>query len=438
MRIVIVDEARFCGWIIPKLQALLPQERFEEANFLAAQMVDAWQADAPDVVVLTRHSQGVVHERSLDEWIRRITSTVHTRIVLITEPIDPPGDRLMRLCADLGINDVVQAEPIGQEQIVEIADVIQHPKGPWAMAPYRSHHDPHEEPSTPDKRQPIGEASYFKRRPKFGIGVAKERNREPQKQQTDAEDTSPVARPPRMPMSYAVRQLIAVQGMGGGVGSTMVATQLARALTQLGRVLLLDWDARGAVSAWLGDQPPNDHCWETPQMPDVREVRRWAERVWHYEVQFHVLTSNGHFPERPIVWSEVEMDDLIRWAQRQYDYVVVDLGGGWSDPRCAWVTAMADVSVLVSGPYEYHQALALRWQQWTQANEWLVADRHLWVGVGYGITKTQKRQWERVVGERWTSIMDRASAAEDEPLRAILAAVTTRAAIGVKIIEEDQ
>ena len=443
MRIVIVDEARFCGWLIPQLKALLPQDNFEEANYLATPLVGSWQDNPPDVVVLSRHAQGVAHEKPLEEWIQNIATKIRTRIVLITEPIDPPGDDLMRVCAAVGVNDVVQGEPIGAEQIAEIAEVIKNPRGSWAMAQYRHpyfHDEAEPTNETANKRQTVGEASYFKRRPKLGLGKPKD--------QSDSSpvrtSTHPASRPQtsrgqvrqaKRPVSYAVRQIIAVQGLGGGAGATMVATQLAKALTAIGRVLLIDWDARGAVAAWLGDTPPEDRCWEAATMPDVTAAKRWATRIWNYDNHLNLLTSNGHYPERAIAVSADDINDLLRWGQRQYDYVVVDLGSSWTDERCASTTAMADVGVLVTGVWDYHQSLALGWQQWTDANQWLVAERHLWVGTGHGVTKQQRRQWERTIGERLTTVIDYAEASDDEPIKTIIAAVATRA--DVAILEED-
>lgn len=442
MRIVIVDEARFCGWLIPKLHALLPQDTFEEANYLATPLVTAWHDNPPDVVVLSRHAQGIAHEKPLEDWVQNIATKIRTRIVLITEPLDPPGDKLMRVCADVGVNDVVQGDPIGPEQIAEIAEVIKNPRGSWAMAQYRHNyrHDDEKATTNGTKRQPVGNASYFKRRPKLGLSKPKDRSessaeRVPNQPAVRPDSRNGLTRQPQKSLSYAVRQIIAVQGVGGGVGATMVATQLARALTSIGRVLLIDWDSRGAIPTWLGEAPPEERCWEATTMPDVTAAKRWANRVWNCEGHLDVLTSNGHYPERAIDVSIDETTDLLRWGQRQYDYVVVDLGSDWADERCALTSAMADFGVLVTGLWDYHQALALHWQQWCEANDWLVAERHLWVGTGHGVTKQQRRQWERTIGERLMTVIDYAEAADSQPIKAIMAATTTRAEVG--ILEED-
>lgn len=442
MRIVIVDEARFCGWLIPKLHAVLPQDTFEEANYLATPLVTAWHDNPPDVVVLSRHAQGIAHEKPLEDWVQNIATKIRTRIVLITEPLDPPGDKLMRVCAAVGVNDVVQGDPIGPEQIAEIAEVIKSPRGSWAMAQYRHNyrHDDEEATTNDTKRQTVGNASYFKRRPKLGVSKPKDRSESsaepvPKQSATRPDSRSRITRQPQKSLSYAVRQIIAVQGLGGGAGATMVATQLAKALTAIGRVLLIDWDARGAVAAWLGDTPPEDRSWEAATMPDVTAAKRWATRIWNYDTHLYLLTSNGHYPERAIAVSADDINDLLRWGQRQYDYVVVDLGSSWTDERCASTTAMADVGVLVTGVWDYHQSLALGWQQWADANQWLVAERHLWVGTGHGVTKQQRRQWERTIGERLTTLIDYAEASDDEPIKTIIAAVATRSEVA--ILEED-
>lgn len=434
MKIVIVDEARFCGWLIPKLHAVLSQDTFEEANYLATPLVTAWRDHPPDVVVLSRHAQGIAHEKSLEDWVEHIATKIQTRIVLITESIDPPGDKLMRVCADVGVNDVVQGDPIGAEQIAEIADVIKNPRGSWAMAPYRHsyRHDDEERTTNDTKRQAVGNASYFKRRPKLGMSKSKDAS-EPSIERVSNRKDLPTdsTRHPQKSVSYAVRQIIAVQGLGGGVGATMIAAQLARALTSIGRVLLLDWDSRGAIQTWLGEASSKERCWEATAMPDVTATKRWATRVWNYDDHLDVLTSNGHYPERTIELSIDETNDLLRWGQRQYDYVVVDLGTNWANERCALTTAMADCGVLVTGLWDYHQALALHWQQWCEANEWLVAERHLWVATGHGVTKQQRRQWERTIGERLTTVIDYAEEADSQPIKAIMAAATTRAEVGI-------
>jgi MinD-like ATPase involved in chromosome partitioning or flagellar assembly len=230
-------------------------------------------------------------------------------------------------------------------------------------------------------------------------------------------------------MPYAARQTIVVQGLGGGVGTTRVSTEIAKRMAGLGRTLLLDWDARGAVGMWLNSVPPDDRCWEASELPDWRPTAPWAKRVWPYMPSLDVLTAQGRYPERAIEWRDAETEDLLRWAGRQYDYVVVDAGGLWSDLRHAVVTGLADVAVGVTGAFALHQTLALRWLEWTAANDWRVADRHWWIGTGYGGTLRGRRSWERMVGERWMLAIDWTATAQSDPWTPLVAGITLREAV---------
>lgn len=449
MRIAVVDEALFCGTIVAAMRKLLPQDTIVEYNHLGADVLADWQRTQAEIIVLSRHAP-VDDGGTVEAWIRRLTGdpAVTARLIVLSEPVDI-GDSVLGTCAECGVNDVIQSRAVDAQQIVA---VIQRPLPASVMAPYRTPVGPantdRDRTDTQQKTSP-----WYNRRPRL--------NRAPDPAAeahdavgdgTPAPPSKPGIRLPKLPRvgkgalqahrpdrgsvpaGIAVRQLIVIGGMGGGVGTSLTAVALAKELAHLGTVWLWDWDPRGGLTTWLGQQPPDSQCWEA-DMPDHAEPTRtdWPTRMWAWEKRIHVLTAQGRYPERPIEWGAHQTHDMVMWGRQHYDFVVVEGGGSWADPRHAILLSMADSVVLVTGAWPYHQALAARWIAWADANDWAGARRRFWVGTGYRLAQRDRQAWEQGVGERWSQTVDWAAAPPPHAWQGLRTALTQRFSPAVSV-----
>ena len=423
MRIAVVEKAQIAGELIPHLKKLMAQDEFEEVFYLGNDVLARWEQQPPDRIILSRHTP--VHENmSLNMWISRLANWSvlrNTHIILLTEPIQP-DDHLVQTCVSNGITNIIE-EPHERAGIDpgEIVDVLQNPRGASAVSKYRPAEPPgksshtlpgtHSTSSTEEKSM----RTYFNRRPK----AMKEKERG----SGNIDGGRDAVR--------AVRQIIVVQGMGGGVGTTLTAVKVAQQLTQMNAtVWLLDWDPRGALASWLGKIPPDQSCWEAADTPDIAQTRPWTQHIWAADPKhcpkLHVLTSNGHHPERPIIWDPGQTEDMMRWGMRTFDFIVVDAGSQWAETRHAQILSMADGAVLVTGSHWHHQRLAVQWLRWAEANQWPINERHFWIGIEHGVDKQGQREWERAVGERWVSTVDLNAPPTMAPFELLAATVTAR------------
>lgn len=204
------------------------------------------------------------------------------------------------------------------------------------------------------------------------------------------------------PPIIAVRQVVAVGGLGGGRYTSGTAVYTAQALSMHGPVLLLDWDPRGGFVSWT-DAPPPDACWEAvvPADPDTGLVWNWTDRLWEAGNGWHILTARGQFPERALPRLDAALlADMLRWAASRWDFVVVDVGSDWTDPRAWAVLEAAQAALLCAGPGDFDVQRATRWLGWTAAKEWPVADRVAFVGRGDG------KPWRKRGGPAWIAAWD--------------------------------
>ena len=413
MTVVLIDTPSRLKGVMAPLHRLLPDVTLRQDLMLSSIITQAWDAAIPDCVILSPHTP--IYERSLDAWLTELIGR-GIRVILVSDPYDPPGDSLLQACWRMEMWDVVLSDHLDASQL---AHRLQHP---GTAAEWKAYTDALPPPA---HAQALGERTYFQRRPQLrAVAPAA----------TPSVATSPHAGEPISPMPsprptqpsgpYAARQLIALQGMAGGVGTSMVAVQCARRLSQAGTVLLWDWDSRGSISTWLGATPPDDHCWERAEVPDRFGQAPWAQRVWHFQPQWDVLTAQGLYPERAIIWSDAEMDAMLHWAERYYDYVIVDLGSQWSDPRHALVTGLADTALGITSPWLSSTMIALRWLDWVHTNGWRVAERHAWIGVGHRLATRDQHNWEQHVGERWMARIDWDQPHKGDPLATVMQTIT--------------
>lgn len=173
-----------------------------------------------------------------------------------------------------------------------------------------------------------------------------------------------------------VRHVIAVGGGRGGVGKSVLATNLAVYLAQLGRsVLLVDADPTGAelhtmLGIELSQQPRASAGRDEAEPEDLTPV---ATPVPGLSLLPQLYTPGSTVPIRP--------GRKPRWARKlrqlDVDYVLLDLGAG-TNPATLDLFIAADTGLCVSGPeppsveatYRFARALFQR-----QIRRTLVKDR---------------------------------------------------------------
>ncbi len=204
------------------------------------------------------------------------------------------------------------------------------------------------------------------------------------------------------PPVIAVRQIVAVGGLGGGRYTSGTAVYTAKALTTHGTVLLLDWDPRGGFVTWT-DAPPPDACWEAvvPGDPDTGHAWDWPDHLWQAGDGWTILTARGRFPERALNLLDADLvTEMLRWAASRWDFVVVDVGSDWTDPRTWAVLDAAQAALLCAGPGDFDVQRATRWLEWTALKGWSVAERVAFVGRGDG------KLWRKRGGAAWITAWD--------------------------------
>lgn len=168
---------------------------------------------------------------------------------------------------------------------------------------------------------------------------------------------SPSAPPP------GVRHLLAVAGCRGGVGTSVVATNIAVYLAQLGRsVLLVDASPAGGALHTMLDMPL-PYVQPDEGVPEVDEFAVVDTPIPGLRLLPQAYEFSSTMPLRP--------GRKPRWArklrQQDVDYVLLDLGTGTS-PAALDLFLGADLGMLVCSPdppavegaYRFNRALFLR------------------------------------------------------------------------------
>lgn len=142
-------------------------------------------------------------------------------------------------------------------------------------------------------------------------------------------------------------RLFTVIGSTGGVGATMLATNLAVELADLraGSVAVVDLDAWfGQVATFLDVQPSftiADLC-ATPESLEPQMIRR---AVIQHPTGVHVLARPNHVAQADLV-TGAQCAAVLGALQELYDYVVID-GPSRFDASARAVLDMADINLLV-------------------------------------------------------------------------------------------
>lgn len=152
--------------------------------------------------------------------------------------------------------------------------------------------------------------------------------------------------PPSLPPGAGVRHVIAVAGGRGGVGASVLATNLAVYLAQLGRrVLLIDADPSGAqLHTMLGHPLPTAEpvADEDPDDPELVPVPSQVPGLSLLPQAYRVGSTQPVRPGRKARWAR-------RLRHLDVDYVLVDLGAGTA-PSTLDLLLAADQTILVTTP----------------------------------------------------------------------------------------
>lgn len=142
--------------------------------------------------------------------------------------------------------------------------------------------------------------------------------------------------------------VIAVTGAKGGVGTTMVSTNLAGELAAIHRVICVDLDFSVGDVASMMDVTPKDYVTDLLPRADRMDERMLASAAVVHKSKVHVLAQ----PTEIERITEINGDDVfsvILASARAYQYVVLDCGTRW-DPAVATAMQSADAIVLITTP----------------------------------------------------------------------------------------
>lgn len=143
-----------------------------------------------------------------------------------------------------------------------------------------------------------------------------------------------------------VRRIVAVSGSKGGVGASMITTNLGIFLAQIGkRVVIIDADMPGSgIHAWLGAPHPG------PSMGDVADGKfdRIEDAVVETPVTgLYLLGKSSELLGETILTPE-RFDRLYsRIRNLEADFVLIDLPSGLN-PTSVKMFALADLSISVT------------------------------------------------------------------------------------------
>jgi septum site-determining protein MinD len=135
-------------------------------------------------------------------------------------------------------------------------------------------------------------------------------------------------------MNSHTPRIISVFGTKGGVGKTMIATNLAVALSQLGRhVALLDLDLQfgGDVAKMLNLKPKQTVFSLIPRLSQVDKIETLREYMAHHTSGLDILPAVTRPREIPEITSE-RLDTVLSCLKPDYEFIIIDAGSFFSDP----------------------------------------------------------------------------------------------------------
>ena len=123
--------------------------------------------------------------------------------------------------------------------------------------------------------------------------------------------------------------ILPVHGMGGGVGATSFAVNLAWELATLSktnapRVLLIDFDLQfGAVATYL-DLARRENIIEVLSDVGSLDVEAFMQSLLTFNDRLHVFTAPNDMLPLDFIGAE-DIQRLLTMAQQNFDYVVIDM-----------------------------------------------------------------------------------------------------------------
>jgi pilus assembly protein CpaE len=123
--------------------------------------------------------------------------------------------------------------------------------------------------------------------------------------------------------------VIPVHGLGGGVGSTTFAVNLAWELANMSetdgpRVCLLDLDLQfGSASTYL-DLPRREAVFELLQDTSTIDTDAFLQALMTFNEKLHVLTAPADMLPLDILGQE-DVERILEFARTNFDYVVIDM-----------------------------------------------------------------------------------------------------------------
>lgn len=143
-------------------------------------------------------------------------------------------------------------------------------------------------------------------------------------------------------------QVIAFVGAKGGVGTTMIVTNLATELAAIHRVMVMDLDFGVGDVASMLDIQAKDSIVDVLPRADKLDERMLTASVAVHKSKVHVLAQPSDLQRI----DDVKADDvysLIDAAAKAYQYILLDLGSRWDEPTVL-ALSVADQVVMVTTP----------------------------------------------------------------------------------------
>ena len=140
--------------------------------------------------------------------------------------------------------------------------------------------------------------------------------------------------------------VIAFQGALGGVGTTMVATQLAQIWAAEKKVLLIDLDLQRGNAALYMNLKPRLSIGDLIEADDRLDVEFLKMVLERHQSGVSVISSPSDMTSMDVVTPEF-IDRLLDVATQNFDLVLLDMPGVWMD-WAAMAIQKADLLMLVT------------------------------------------------------------------------------------------
>ncbi len=143
--------------------------------------------------------------------------------------------------------------------------------------------------------------------------------------------------------------ILTVFGAKGGIGKTTISTNLAAAIARdaASSVLIIDLDTRFGDVAIMMDVEPRFTVSEVATALPTMDRETFKSALVEHSTGVHILPA----PRHPNEWRNVtaeEIKELVRFAARLFDYVILDTPGVFNDIVGAAIEVATQVLVITS------------------------------------------------------------------------------------------